>query len=87
MAVMVMMTMTMVGWCHENHHVHSSEFLIIVFSSMSSQEEFDAELQKRSLVESAKDAELLRMGGLLGEAPKQAEKLMTLTTEQVKFVS
>lgn len=51
---------------------------------MSSQEEFDVELQKRSLVESAKDAELLRMGGLLGEAPKQAEKLMTLTTEQVK---
>jgi len=36
------------------------------------------------MVESAKDAELARMGSLLGEAPKQAEKLMTLTTEQVR---
>jgi septal ring factor EnvC (AmiA/AmiB activator) len=46
------------------------------------QVDFDADQERREMLMDARDEEIKRMALLLGEAPKQAEKLMTLTSDQ-----
>ena len=51
---------------------------------MEEQQEFDQDLDRRDMLLEAKEAEIARLTNLLGDAPGQAEKLLSVTTDQEK---